>query len=752
MKANSKEHCEHRLTEAREESTSAREIGPLRKCLNPARRKKAGTSLRLFIETYLRAQCPLEWSADHDQVLADLDHCVRHGGQGAIAMPRGSGKSVFCRAAVLFALLYGFRKFVVLIAATGDLAESELKKIKIELETNDLLNEDFPEVCQSLRASEGSTRRFGGQLLDGEPVGLEWKSKHIQLPRVKIGIGKKKEWAPAAYGVIRAVGLTGSFRGLSAVGPGGSMLRPDLVIVDDPQTKKSAESVTQTQRRYEILNGDVLGLAGPKKKIAVVVPCTVIRKGDLADQILNREKNPQWNGRRTKLVNAWPKNQELWDQYAAIRRESLRGGDHGLRATEFYRANRPAMDAGADVPWAARFNPDELSAIQHAVNLRLDLGDAFMSEFQNEPIDPSAAENIPALDADQLVTRLSMLGRRTAGRETTRITAGVDVGGELLWYSVTALDETWNGSIVDYGTWPPQTAAYVRADDPNLFTLSRKYPTLSEEARIYQGLCDLQNALFATHFEVESSEPLTIARLCIDSGYIPDAVHRAIREAGFKDLVTATKGKGIRPDENPMAHWKRWPGEKKGWNWVLRRAERGKPKLCTFDVYPWKSFFAERLLVPFAESGGRIGFFGDAAGPLRLIADHFTAEFRTRKTGRDRTVDLWETKPNRRDNHLWDASVLSLLAASIDGLAWEAGALAGEVATPITNEAPRPSFSMARAQDQTPTSPPTIANTAPTPPPAGSRPNAAGKGKREPISMAALQRERQTAGMGGFRR
>lgn len=750
MKTNSKEHREHRLTEAREESKSAREIGPLRKTLKPARRKKAGTSLRLFIETYLAAHCPLDWSADHIQVLTDLDRIVRHGGQGAIAMPRGSGKSVFCRAAVLFAMLYGFRKFVVLIAATDGLAESELKKVKIELETNDLLNEDFPEVSQPLRASEGSTRRFGGQLLDGEPVGLEWKAKHIQLPRIKIGSGKTREWSPAAYGFIRAVGLTGSFRGLSAMGPGGSILRPDLVIVDDPQTKDSADSPTQTQGRFEILNGDVLGLAGPKKKIAVVVPCTVIRKGDLADQILNREKNPQWNGRRTRLVNAWPTNQELWDQYASIRRESLRGGTHGVPATEFYKKNQREMDAGADVPWAARFNPDELSAIQHAVNLRLDLGDAFMSEFQNEPIDPATAENIPALDADLLITRLTKLDRRTAGRESTRITAGIDVGGELLWYTVAAFDESWNGSILDYGTWPPQTAAYVRADDPNLNTLSKQYLNLSEEARIYQGLCDLQTAIFNTEFPVESSEPLTVSRLCIDSGYIPDAVHRAIREAGFKDLVTATKGRGLRPDENPMAHWKKWPGEKKGWNWVMRRAEKGKPKLCTFDTNQWKSFFAERLLVPFAEAGGRIGFFGDAAAPLRLITDHFTAEYRSRKTGRDRTVDLWELKPNRRDNHLWDASILSLVAASIDGLVWEAGALAGDVTTRLTSDAARPAFSMATPA-QVPTSPPPITNAAPATPVAP-RPNAPTKSRREPISMATLQREREYAGMGGLRR
>jgi hypothetical protein len=40
-------------------------------------------------------------------------------------------------------------------------------------------------------------------------------------------------------------------------------------------------------------------------------------------------------------------------------------------ATEFYREHREEMDAGAVVAWAERFNKDEISAVQNAMNLKL---------------------------------------------------------------------------------------------------------------------------------------------------------------------------------------------------------------------------------------------------------------------------------------------------------------------------------------------------------------------------------------------
>jgi hypothetical protein len=100
-------------------------------------------------------------------------------------------------------------------------------------------------------------------------------------------------------------------------------------------------------RRTSATPGDVLGMAGPGKKIAGLMCATVIRPGDMADNILDREKHPEWQGERTKLVYAFPSNEKLWVRYAELRADSLRNDGDGQEATEFYRANREAMDAGA---------------------------------------------------------------------------------------------------------------------------------------------------------------------------------------------------------------------------------------------------------------------------------------------------------------------------------------------------------------------------------------------------------------------
>ena len=63
--------------------------------------------------------------------------------------------------------------------------------------------------------------------------------------------------------------------------PDGRSVRPSLVVLDDPQTDESARSLSQCAARESILAGAVLGLAGPGTKISGIMPCTVIRPGDV---------------------------------------------------------------------------------------------------------------------------------------------------------------------------------------------------------------------------------------------------------------------------------------------------------------------------------------------------------------------------------------------------------------------------------------------------------------------------------------
>ena len=144
----------------------------------------------------------------------------------------------------------------------------------------------------------------------------------------------------ASGAIIKVAGITGRIRGMKYKRSDGHTVRPSLVVLDDPQTDESARSLSQCATREGILAGAILGLAGPGKKISGIMPCTVIRPGDMADNILDRDKHPEWNGERTKMVYSFPDDEKLWQRYAELRAESLR--EHGdIRlATAFYSENR----------------------------------------------------------------------------------------------------------------------------------------------------------------------------------------------------------------------------------------------------------------------------------------------------------------------------------------------------------------------------------------------------------------------------
>ena len=391
---------------------------------------------------------------------------------------------MLCQTAVLWSALIGASPFVCLIAASAERARDLLENIKIWLETNPLLADDFPEVTYPIQCLERITNRQKGQKHKGEPTRIDWASDRIVLPTIA---GSK-----ASGVVISSSGMKGSdIRGQNYARADGQVVRPQLVLVDDPQTTESAWSPSQSQRREAILAGDVLGMAGPGRKIAGLMACTVIRPADMADNILDREKHPEWQGERTKMVYAFPSNEKLWAKYAEVRADSLRNDGDGSEATEFYRANQEAMDAGAIVAWPQRYNEDELSAIQHAMNLRYRDEAAFFAEYQNEPIVEEIGEEM--LTAEQIAGKLNGYRAGEIPLGCNHLTMFIDVQQKVLFWMLCGWEENFTGYIVDYGTWPDQRRAYFTLRDLRA-TISRgglkaKFKRSGEAVLPRPGVC-----------------------------------------------------------------------------------------------------------------------------------------------------------------------------------------------------------------------------------------------------------------------
>jgi hypothetical protein len=153
-------------------------------------------------------------------------------------------------------------------------------------------------------------------------------------------------------------------------------------------------------------------------KLSDIRPCTVIRPGNMADRILDRDQHPQWQGQRTKMVYAFRANEALWSKYGEIRAEGLRA-ERGLAdATEFYRRHRAEMDEGTTVAWPERYNHHELSAVQHTMNLKLQDERAFWAEYQNQPLPDQRSSSVghcgsvevPENDSRRPTTRCPVCG------------------------------------------------------------------------------------------------------------------------------------------------------------------------------------------------------------------------------------------------------------------------------------------------------------------------------------------------------
>jgi len=665
---------------------ASQDIGKIPKCKNPKRRKKAEKSYKFFCETYFPRIFCLPWSKDLLRVIGKTELVVIDGETMAVAMPRGSGKTRLCEAAVLWASLSARHPYCKYIGSVNPEAIKAIGGIKVALFTNDLLLEDFPEVCYPIRKLNGQSRKCKGQTHNGEHTNIVWAKDRITLPTIK---GSKLSGF-----TIDAASLEGHVRGAWINMPDGSVARPSLAVCDDPQTRESARSQGpqgQTTFRLAVINEDVRGLAGPQRQTAILVPCTVICQGDLADQLLNRTLNPEYRGERTKRLYHWPENKGPWEEYRELRDGLLRGDQPVGEAIKFYRLRmatcgrrmddppdgckecprrETCMDCGAQVDWADRLDDKRnLSAVQAAMHSFYKYkAEGFASEFQNEPLSSEGADLI--LTATACAAKFNGRTWAEVPIECTEITMGIDVQMSSLWYVIIAWKPNATGYVVDYGVWPRQVRRVFTLADivDSHASLQAKYPGRGTEGAIQAGLQDLvQSSLDRNFVRAGGAGLAKISRVFVDSGKWPGAI------ANVKHLISGNammlcKGIGIKAGTKPMSSYKRKVGEQHGDHWYMpnTRGTREFPYVG-IDVNHWKSFVHGGFLTPTGDPGA-FTLYGDNAGLHGLFASHITAETFTTTHGHGRDVQEWTIRPQRPDNHWLDAAVYACAAASMLGI------------------------------------------------------------------------------------
>jgi phage terminase large subunit GpA-like protein len=346
----------------------------------------------------------------------------------------------------------------------------------------------------------------------------------------------------------------------------------------------------------------------------------------------------------------------------------MRDGDGGAAANALYAAEREIADAGAVLAWPDRVKKGDLSGIQTAMNLYLTNPVGFKSEYQCEPESTRLGMGSREFSPTAVAGRVTGLERGIVPATSTRLTAFVDVGGELLWFLVAAWNEQFGGTIIDYGTYPQQNRTVFAKSDPRP-SLSMLYPGHSASQRVFAGLGVLLPDLMARHWSREhGGESLKIERCLIDAGWgeAADAVYKSIARHGDYPIYPS-KGVGRSSSSVGVAKWKLRPGERSGFHWRLTAGEGKRGRQVQFDPDAWKSFVHGAFQVPQGSKTG-ITLFGSKAGQHELFAEHLAAEYSEPAMTKGDTYDKWTVRPDRTDNDWLDCLAGAAVAASVAGV------------------------------------------------------------------------------------
>jgi hypothetical protein len=653
-------------------SKAGRDIGPTPEIENVERRESCRNSIELFGKTYHPRVCNLELSDDHREMIRMIEEAIRFGALYALALPRGSGKSSWCRIACHWAISYAHVTYPFLIGATKDKAVESLDTIKTWCRFNQEWAGDFPEISYPAQQLGGIAMKASGQLCCGRSTQIAWEKDRVVLPVVPPAPndprGKDREFAATSGIVFGVEGLTGDgIRGSLFAHPQGYLVRPDFVLLDDPQTDESAGSDKQNDVREELVAGAVLGMAGPDKRISAVMPCTKIKPNDMACRILDRNRNPLWRGTCRSMLKSMPRNMGAWDRYFEVYAQASIDTPGDLTIPNaWFTAHEAELIEGAEASWPQRKYSDEASPIQHAMHFFFRNRKKFFAEYQNDPEDEVQEQEF--LDAQGVSYKVNSTARGIIPIECDKLTAFIDIHGDVLYYVVCAWDiSRFDGTVIDYATWPGQPTRTFTLRTANE-TLSKLYPHLGPEAQLRRGLDDLKQYLLGREWKREDGVPMGIERMLIDVGYQTRIVERWIVDQKTPIIMPA-KGIGVKVKEKPFDDIKLKPGEEMGFHWrVMKPSARGTLRRVEIDTNFWKTFTHRRLAVAIGDPGC-LTLYREDYRHHQQFGEHVCCEFR--KTLRDeksgRAGDEWQKRPGKVDNHWGDGLVGCTVGASMLG-------------------------------------------------------------------------------------
>lgn len=467
-------------------------------------------------------------------LLREAQNVILNGGKSVVEFGRGAGKTTWlCHIAMVWAILYGHRRYPVIISATGGLGKKNLKTIKYILLNSKAILHDFPAVAVPLRKIGGVSQRASSVTYHGEAVNAEWSANKIVLPMLRDANGRPLDAGCGA--IVASVGIGGAVRGSNEVGQ-----RPDFIAIDDPQTRKIAHSPKMVEDVINYIHNDVLMLAGHDRVLSAFVTITPQCFGDVATELTSQSKHPEWSVTVEPFVKRkCPSWDDLVRVFAEAYIEDAANKDTRFsRSRAWYEENREAF-AEVVVIDPLQFDPSvEVDAVHHVLNLRASLGeDAFNAEVMMQV---ASAESELALSADLVASRLNGVPRGTLPIGTSAAFAFCDINlqkGKNLSWCVTAFGKGHVSAVVAYGKYP-ETGTLIRKN-------------MSDDAKaeaVSLAMLAVARKIDSLNLHDAEGRRVSVEALGFDCGYQAAAVHRTVFRLNsmhpYPFRVIAVKGFG----------------------------------------------------------------------------------------------------------------------------------------------------------------------------------------------------------------
>lgn len=320
--------------------------------INKLRKELAAVDLNYFALVYLphyfkresakfHKELDLLWSENvikNKNVFKEAEAISQlQGKRLVITAPRGHAKSTtFTFKNTLHAILYGYKKYIMIISDSSEQAESFLSDISSELEDNQLIKKDF-----------------------GEQVGKTWNtstlitSKDIKIDA--IGSGKK----------IR--------------GRRHKNFRPDLIVLDDIENDENVNTLEQ-RKKLENWYYKAVSKAGDTPTDICYIG-TLLHYDSLLAKVM---ENAGYTARKYQGVIQFSNKKGLWEEWEKIY-NNLEEEKREENARVFFEFHKKEMLENTKVLW------EEKADYYNLMITRLTEGvTSFNSEIQNEPIDPNS--------------------------------------------------------------------------------------------------------------------------------------------------------------------------------------------------------------------------------------------------------------------------------------------------------------------------------------------------------------------------